>query len=66
MKKISFLLASFIFVAEIFNSCKKDDPPTYLNPQTKLIDSPIDNGPVNGLKWWTASAGHDQMLELPR
>jgi hypothetical protein len=65
MKKISLLLALFILIAEIFNSCKKDDQPTYINTLTKFIDSPKNNDPGNGFTWLTASAGHDRMLELP-
>jgi hypothetical protein len=65
MKKISLLLALFILIAEIFNSCKKADQAIYINQPTEHTDSTKNNNPVNDSTWWTASAGHDRMLELP-
>ncbi|MHA4844505.1 PKD domain-containing protein [Flavitalea antarctica] len=65
MKKIPFLLASLIFITEISNSCKKADQASYINEPPAPADPRKNNNPVNDSAWWTASAGHDQMLELP-
>src|SRR5687768_15113602 len=65
MKRLSLLLGSFILIMETFNSCKKDDQPTYINQPTQPADSTRNSDPVNGLKWLTASAGYDRILELP-